>query len=73
MIFNYMGPANATSVTLLWCRWNLIEDGNVYYKDMDRLVAFQKGLTTWARWVESNIDFSKTRVFFQGISPAHSM
>lgn len=52
--------------------WNLIEDGNVYYKDMDRLVAFQKGLTTWARWVESNIDLSKTSVFFQGISPAHS-
>lgn len=38
---------------------------------MDRLTAFSKGLTTWGRWVDQNIDPSKTKVFFQGISPTH--
>jgi hypothetical protein len=38
---------------------------------MDRMVAFQKGLTTWAKWVDSDVDTSKTTVIFQGISPFH--
>ena len=40
-------------------------------KDMDRLVAYEKALKTWANWVNSNIDPTKTRVFFQGVSPDH--
>ncbi|OUZ99260.1 PMR5 N-terminal domain [Macleaya cordata] len=51
--------------------WDYVQDGNNTYKDMDRLVAFEKGLTTWSNWVDSNIDPAKTRVFFQGISPTH--
>src|SRR6185436_6959088 len=47
--------------------------GNSTYRDMDRLTAFSKGLSTWARWVDANVDASKTRVFFQGISPSHYM
>ncbi|URE14946.1 hypothetical protein MUK42_13117 [Musa troglodytarum] len=38
---------------------------------MDRLVAFNKGLTTWAKWVDANINPAATKVFFQGISPTH--
>ncbi|KAJ6893639.1 protein trichome birefringence-like 38 isoform X1 [Populus alba x Populus x berolinensis] len=53
------------------CRWDYIRDGSALYKNMDRLTAFSKGLTTWSRWVDQNIDPSKTRVFFQGISPTH--
>lgn len=48
-----------------------MEVGNTLYKDMDRLDAFFMGLTTWAKWVDLNVDPSKTRVFFQGISPTH--
>ncbi|RZC69068.1 hypothetical protein C5167_032159, partial [Papaver somniferum] len=53
-----------------------IQDGDAWrgtkkYKAMDRLVAFYKGLSTWARWVDRSIDPSKTKVFFQGISPIH--
>ncbi|XP_059663294.1 protein trichome birefringence-like 43 [Cornus florida] len=52
--------------------WDYIQEANSIYKDMDRLVAFEKGLRTWARWVESNVDPNKTRVFFQGVSPDHT-
>ncbi|XP_022140086.1 protein trichome birefringence-like 38 isoform X2 [Momordica charantia] len=51
--------------------WDFIQDGTTRYQDMDRLVAFYKGLTTWARWVDFNVDPTKTKVFFQGISPTH--
>ncbi|KAI4306055.1 hypothetical protein L6164_029367 [Bauhinia variegata] len=52
--------------------WDFIRDGNHTYKDMDRLVAYEKGLKTWANWVDNNIDTTKTKVFFQGVSPDHS-
>lgn len=48
-----------------------IGEGTKVYKDMNRLVAYYKGLTTWARWVNLNVDTYRTRVFFQGISPSH--
>ncbi|KAI3930939.1 hypothetical protein MKW92_016012 [Papaver armeniacum] len=51
--------------------WDKIQDGNKSYKDLDRLVAFTKGLTTWSKWVDKNIDPKKTQVFYQGVSPAH--
>ncbi|CAI0382462.1 unnamed protein product [Linum tenue] len=38
---------------------------------MNRLVAYYKGLTTWARWVDRNVDPRRTKVFFQDISPTH--
>ncbi|XP_039009498.1 protein trichome birefringence-like 39 [Hibiscus syriacus] len=51
--------------------FDYIEDGGKTWKDMDRMIAFYKGLTTWARWVNRNVDPFKTKVFFQGISPTH--
>ncbi|XP_059437258.1 protein trichome birefringence-like 38 isoform X2 [Corylus avellana] len=51
--------------------WDYIREGSNLYEDMDRLTAFSKGLTTWANWVDNNIDPTKTKVFFQGISPTH--
>ncbi|KAL8507671.1 hypothetical protein ACS0TY_018276 [Phlomoides rotata] len=51
--------------------WDYIETAGQLYKDMDRVVAFEKALNTWANWVDTNIDPIKTMVFFQGISPSH--
>ncbi|CAA3003011.1 Hypothetical predicted protein [Olea europaea subsp. europaea] len=51
--------------------WDYMEDGGKLYKDTNRLIAYYKGLTTWARWINRNIDPLKTKVFFQGISPTH--
>lgn len=48
-----------------------MESEGSYYQDMDRLAAMEKGLRTWADWVDKNIDVTRTRVFFQAISPTH--
>ncbi|KAK4767860.1 hypothetical protein SAY87_003001 [Trapa incisa] len=60
--WNRRGPAQP---------WDYIEVGKKLYKDMDRMVAFETALRTWGRWVDLNIDPSKSTVFFQGISPSH--
>ncbi|KAI3824484.1 hypothetical protein L1987_05944 [Smallanthus sonchifolius] len=51
--------------------WDYVQYGSTVLKDMDRLEAYFKGMTTWARWVELNVNPSQTKVFFQGISPSH--
>ncbi|XP_010273482.1 PREDICTED: protein trichome birefringence-like 41 [Nelumbo nucifera] len=51
--------------------WDYFQVGNRLLRDMDRLVAFKLALATWAKWVEANVDPLKTRVFYQGVSPAH--
>ncbi|KAL6197238.1 hypothetical protein ACLB2K_032847 [Fragaria x ananassa] len=51
--------------------FDYFQDGTNLYKDMDRLTAYYKGLSTWGKWVDTNVDPSKTKVFFQGISPTH--
>ncbi|KAJ6777438.1 PROTEIN PMR5 [Salix koriyanagi] len=51
--------------------WDYMESGGTYYQDMDRLRALERGLGTWAKWVDANIDATRTRVFFQSISPTH--
>ncbi|KAJ0960928.1 hypothetical protein J5N97_001184 [Dioscorea zingiberensis] len=51
--------------------WDYVQEGDQIYKDMDRLIAFSKGLATWGRWVDTNINSATTKVFFQGISPTH--
>ncbi|KAL1332546.1 hypothetical protein HN51_061329 [Arachis hypogaea] len=52
--------------------WDYIELGGKYYPNMDRLAALERGLRTWANWVDTNIDRTRTKVFFLGISPTHT-
>jgi hypothetical protein len=56
---------------LIECRWDYVELGGKYYPDMDRMAALERGMKTWANWVDTNIDRSRTQVLFQAISPTH--
>ncbi|KAH6764186.1 TRICHOME BIREFRINGENCE-LIKE 42 [Perilla frutescens var. hirtella] len=51
--------------------WDRYLIGNRTFQDMDLMEAYKTALTTWANWVDSNIDPTQTRVFFQGISTVH--
>ncbi|XP_014524395.1 protein trichome birefringence-like 39 [Vigna radiata var. radiata] len=51
--------------------WDYVEVDNRLLKDMNRFVAYYKGLTTWAKWIERNVNPSETKLFFLGISPVH--
>ncbi|ESW05297.1 hypothetical protein PHAVU_011G168300 [Phaseolus vulgaris] len=46
--------------------------GNEIIKNMDHMEAYKIGLTTWSKWIDANIDPSKTKILFQGIAASHS-
>ncbi|GLT54473.1 hypothetical protein SLA2020_276680 [Shorea laevis] len=52
--------------------WDYLMEGNSLYKSMNPMVAYEKGLTTWAKWVDLNVDPSKTQVIFRSMSPRHN-
>ena len=52
-------------------RWDFIDDGKYIYKDMNRPIAYERGLKMWAQWVDESVDPEKTKIFFQGISLDH--
>ncbi|XP_057822421.1 protein trichome birefringence-like 6 isoform X2 [Cryptomeria japonica] len=60
-----------------WTHGNKVELRNFYmesnylHPELDPMVAFKRGLTTWANWIDQNIDPAKTKVFFRGFSPMH--
>ncbi|XP_054810485.1 protein trichome birefringence-like 2 [Prosopis cineraria] len=47
------------------------QEGNSVYPKLGVLDAYRKALTTWARWVDRNIDANRTQVFFRGYSQSH--
>ncbi|KAG2683293.1 hypothetical protein I3760_10G025400 [Carya illinoinensis] len=47
------------------------QEGSHVYSELNVLEAFRKALTTWARWVDANINPSKSLVFFRGYSASH--
>ncbi|KAK4344586.1 hypothetical protein RND71_034762 [Anisodus tanguticus] len=61
---------DSLSRTEQW-EWDYFQVGDKLYKEMDHMEAFKIALTTWANWVDSNIDPAVTKVFFQGISAVH--
>ncbi|XP_050384832.1 protein trichome birefringence-like 36 [Argentina anserina] len=52
--------------------WDYYMEGKSLFTNMNPMVAYQKGLTTWAKWVDLNLDPSKTRVIFRSMSPRHN-
>ncbi|KAJ1399495.1 PMR5 N-terminal domain [Sesbania bispinosa] len=47
------------------------QEGNHVYPRLKVLNAYTRALTTWARWIDSNIDANRTQVFFRGYSVTH--
>ncbi|KAL4352665.1 hypothetical protein GQ457_06G010900 [Hibiscus cannabinus] len=47
------------------------QEGSHVYTELNVLEAFRKALTTWGRWVDSNVNPTKTMVFFRGYSTSH--
>ncbi|XP_073223758.1 protein trichome birefringence-like 36 isoform X2 [Cicer arietinum] len=52
--------------------WDYYMEGNNLIRNMNPMVAYQKGLNTWARWVDLNLDPQRTKVIFRSISPRHN-
>ncbi|XWS59269.1 hypothetical protein CRYUN_Cryun08bG0106900 [Craigia yunnanensis] len=47
------------------------QEGSHVYDALNVLEAFRKALTTWARWVDANVNPMKSMVFFRGYSASH--
>ncbi|XP_071706747.1 protein trichome birefringence-like 2 [Rutidosis leptorrhynchoides] len=47
------------------------QEGNHVYPRLKVLDAYVRALSTWARWVDTNIDINKTQVIFRGYSVTH--
>ncbi|CAN4123852.1 unnamed protein product [Withania somnifera] len=47
------------------------QEGSHVYGELNVVEAFRKAMTTWARWIETNVDPLKTDVFFRGYSVSH--
>ncbi|KAK2996463.1 hypothetical protein RJ639_047660 [Escallonia herrerae] len=52
--------------------WDLTMEGNTVFRNSNPIVAYEKGLFTWAKWVDLNLDPRKTRVIFRSMSPRHN-
>ncbi|KAF3431233.1 hypothetical protein FNV43_RR25963 [Rhamnella rubrinervis] len=47
------------------------QEGNYVHPRLKVLEAYKRALTTWARWVDKNIDQNRTLVLFRGYSVTH--
>ncbi|KAI3863505.1 hypothetical protein MKW92_015373 [Papaver armeniacum] len=50
---------------------NYFQEGNYLYPKLDINKAYKKGLATWRKWMDRNIDPNKTQVVFRGYSETH--
>ncbi|KAJ1383291.1 PMR5 N-terminal domain [Sesbania bispinosa] len=50
---------------------NYFQEGNHVYDRLEVSEALRKALKTWAKWVDSKVDSTRTRVFFTGFSASH--
>ncbi|KAM1241541.1 hypothetical protein FF1_046862 [Malus domestica] len=51
--------------------WDLFQYDGKTVENMEIELAFDMAMNTWARWVDQNVDVTKTRVLFRSISPEH--
>ncbi|KAH0718314.1 hypothetical protein KY290_014907 [Solanum tuberosum] len=62
----------------LWWRlnlkvlWGSFESANAKYEYLGMLRTYELGLQTWADWLDTHVNRTKTRVFFVSLSPTHN-
>lgn len=52
-------------------RRGTFDEGSVEFDEIERTVAYERVIRTWANWVEENVDAKVTSVFFMSMSPLH--
>jgi len=52
-------------------RKDYYQEGSHVYDELNVLEAFRRAITTWSRWIDANINQSKSMVFFRGYSASH--
>ncbi|KAK9147018.1 hypothetical protein Sjap_006921 [Stephania japonica] len=50
---------------------NYYQVGDYVFRQLSVAKAYKKALETWAHWVDTNINSTKTKVFFRGYSASH--
>ncbi|KAH6761923.1 TRICHOME BIREFRINGENCE-LIKE 36 [Perilla frutescens var. hirtella] len=55
-----------------WSSWDFVMEGQNVYRSMNPTAAYEKGLMTWAKWIDLNLDPRKNRVIFRSASPRHN-
>ncbi|KAF8396415.1 hypothetical protein HHK36_018034 [Tetracentron sinense] len=55
-----------------WSSLDFYMEGKSIFANLNPMVAYEKGLMTWAKWVDLNLDPRQTRVIFRSISPKHN-
>jgi hypothetical protein len=71
IVFRFLCFLEETKPPAGICRKDYYQEGNHVYNELNVLEAFRKALTTWARWVDANVDPMKSLVFFRGYSASH--
>ncbi|OVA09194.1 PMR5 N-terminal domain [Macleaya cordata] len=51
--------------------WDFFQHEGKLVQNLEVEIAFEIAMKTWARWIDLNVNPSKTTVFFRGISPEH--
>ncbi|KAI3472824.1 hypothetical protein Pfo_030419 [Paulownia fortunei] len=47
------------------------DQGSVEYDEVERSTAYERVLTTWAKWLMHNVNHNRTSAFFISMSPVH--
>lgn len=53
------------------CRWDLFQYKGKLEEEMEIELAFEIAMNTWASWIDSNVNATRTSIFFRSISPEH--
>lgn len=52
-------------------REDYYQEGNHVHARLKVLEAYKRAISTWARWVDQNLDGSRTQIIFRGYSVTH--